>query len=243
MRNIRGIVVILVTAVVFVSLTPSSVFAQNPDNGKVLWEEQVWQCKRCHGDNGEGKYAGPRAGDGKTVAEWITQVRTPRRFMPALSEEQVSDEQLADMHAYMSSLTKPADFSPLDPGTAENAGQNLMLQKRCVACHTAEANGEAGNIVKGQIERGQTPTAESVIRQLRTPFRNMPSYRADQVSDDEAALIADYLAELVAAQTPPAALPTAGGSSASNLPLQLMLIGGGLLLAGLTLWRLRIREL
>jgi mono/diheme cytochrome c family protein len=242
MSYIRGFVVIIVTAVVFVSLTPSAAFAQDPDNGKVLWEEQVWQCQRCHGEAGEGKYGGPRAGDGKTAAEWIAQVRTPRRFMPALSEEQVSDEQLTDMHAYMNSLAKPADFSPLDPGTAENEGQNLLLQKRCVACHT-EANGEAGFMAKGMMERGVTPTAESVTKQLRTPFRNMPAYRADQVSDADAALIADFLVELVSAETPPAALPTAGGGSTSTLPVQLMLIGGGLLLAGLALWRLRVREL
>jgi mono/diheme cytochrome c family protein len=145
------------------------------------------------------------------------------------------------MHAYMTSLPKPTgQFTPLDPGTADNPGQNVLLQGRCVACHT-EANGEAGFVIDGLIERGQTPTAESVVRQLRTPFKNMPAYTASQVSDENAALIADFLAELVSAETPPAALPASGGQTSTGWPVALTLVGGSLLLSGLFLRRLRSR--
>ena len=233
------LITVILTALTLVSLTSTVALAQDPDAGKELWEGQVWQCARCHGDSGEGAYSGPRAGDELTAQEWIDQVRSPRRFMPSFTVEQVSDEQLIDMHAYMTSLSKPSgQFTPLDPGTADNAGQNLLLQKRCVACHT-EANGEAGFLVEGLIERGQTPTAESVTRQLRTPFKNMPAYTDSQVSDDEAALMADFLVDLVSAETPPAALPASGSDSTPNLPGVLMLVGGVLLLGGLFLRRLK----
>ena len=234
-------ITVVLTALTLVSLTSTAALAQDPDAGKELWEGQVWQCARCHGDSGEGAYSGPRAGDELTAQEWIDQVRSPRRFMPSFTVEQVSDEQLIDMHAYMTSLSKPTgQFTPLDPGTADNAGQNLMLQRRCVACHS-EANGVAGSVVEGLIERGQTPTAESVTRQLRTPFKNMPAYTPSQVSDDEAALIADFLAELVAAETPPAALPASGAETSTNIPATLILVGGGLLLGGLLLRRLKVK--
>jgi hypothetical protein len=67
----------------------------------------------------------------------------------------------------------------------------------------------------------------------------MPAYTDSQVSDDEAALIADFLVDLVSAETPPAALPASGSDTASRLPGVLMLVGGVLLLGGLFLRRLK----
>jgi ubiquinol-cytochrome c reductase cytochrome c subunit len=236
----RRFITVFLATLTLVTLSSTAALAQDPNNGKELWEGQIWQCRRCHGDAGEGLYSGPRAGDELTAQEWIDQVRAPRRFMPSFSVDQVSDEQLIDMHAYMTSLPKPTgEFMPVDPGTADQPGQNLLLQKRCVACHT-EANAEAGFLVEGLIERGQTPTTESVTRQLRTPFKNMPAYTESQVSDDEAALMADFLVDLVSAETPPAALPASGSDSTPNLPGVLMLVGSVLLLGGLFLRRLKV---
>ena len=162
MMYVRRFSLFFLMTMCVMAASTSVTLAQDPDNGKVLWEEQT-SCQRCHGPAGEGTYSPPRAGDGKTAEEWITQVRTPRRFMPSFSAEQVTDEQITDMNAYMNSLPQPTEeFIPLDPGTAENAGQNLMLLKRCVACHT-EANGEAGFLTKGVVKREATLTAEKVI--------------------------------------------------------------------------------
>ena len=40
--HIRRIFVMLLTLFVFSGLTTTVAFAQDPDNGKVLWEEQIW---------------------------------------------------------------------------------------------------------------------------------------------------------------------------------------------------------
>ena len=230
MKQLYRILGFVFTLFVLGSLTTSIAFAQDPDNGKLLWEEQIFQCSKCHGPAGEGLYAGPRAGDGKTAEEWITQVRTPKRSMPHFSPEQVSDEQIMDMNAYMNSLPKPeGEFTPKDVGTSEDPGQNLILQKRCVACH-----GETGPI-KGFIERGEIPTAERVIKQLRTPFKNMPSFSVEQVSDEEAALIADFMATEVSSQMAPGTLPQSGGEKTSGAALYLSILGLALLFGGLTL--------
>jgi mono/diheme cytochrome c family protein len=217
-------------------LTTSVAFAQDPDNGKLLWEEQTG-CQRCHGPEAEGLWAGPLAGATNTAQEWIDQVRNPRRNMPAFSAEQVSDEMIVDMHAYVSALPEVTDFSRPDAGLPTDApeGQVLLVEKRCIACH-----GENGP-VNGVIERGEIPTAERVIDQLRTPFRNMPSFSPDQVSDAEATQIADFLAQHVSAQLAPAALPQSGSNLPAAWPLGLLVIGGGLALTGFVLRRVARR--
>ena len=238
--SIYKLFIIFASALVFTGLTTSVAFAQNPDNGKVVWEEQVWQCQQCHGPNGEGKWVRPLSNSTATAQEWIEQVRNPRRFMPKFSEEQVSDEQIIDMHAYVTSLPAPAaDFMPQDAGTFDNPGQNLMAQKRCIACHEDEVTTGQGQRIEEFVSAGVTPTADVVITQLRTPRRNMPAFSADQVSDDEAALIADFLAAQVQAQSPPAALPQAGQGGWPNLPVILALFGSGLVLSGLVLYVIR----
>lgn len=63
----------------------------------------------------------------------------------------------------------------------------------CANCHGANAEGGFGPTLAG---RGLA--AERVLRQLRTPFRNMPSFRTDQISDQEAADIAEFLSSLEA---------------------------------------------
>jgi mono/diheme cytochrome c family protein len=215
---------------VLVALTTSVALAappaQDPENGQVLWEETL--CKNCHGDAGEGMWAGPLAGSEKTADEWISQVRSPRRRMPSFFPEQVSDEMIVDMHAYLTTLTKPEDFAPEDAGLPADApaGQQLMVEKRCVACH-----GTTGPI-RGFESRGETPTAEAVLKQLRTPWQKMPMYTVEQVSDEEAALIAEFMASQVSS---PAELPDTGSSTTSTWLVGLLLLGGALLLSGLAL--------
>ena len=230
MINLRKLFILMVASLVMAGLSNSVAFAQDPDNGKVLWEEQIFQCMRCHGAEAQGMWASPLAGTERTAEELIAQVRTPRRFMPTFSEAQVSDEQLTDIHAYLSSLTAPADFTPADAGLSEDApeGQKLIVQFRCVACHS-----ETGP-VSNFTDRGEAPTADAVIAQLRNPRQRMPSFSPDQVSDAEATTIAEFLIS----QVSPATLPQSGGANSTALSIALLLIGGGLLfLAGLLLRR------
>ena len=143
-----------------------------------------------HGQNGEGKYASPRAGDGKKAADWIKQVRTPRQNMPAYSSIQVSDADLTDMWAFMQTLTKPASFAPIiyTPADGDMPGKVLFSQKRCVACH-----GDGKGLVKTRFtDKGRTPTAADVIKSMRMPGK-MPSYGVNQVSDAEGNQILGYL--------------------------------------------------
>jgi mono/diheme cytochrome c family protein len=148
--------------------------------------------------------------------------------MPAFSADQISDEVITDIHAYLTSLEAPADFSPAQADLPADApaGQTLLAQKRCVACH-----GTTGPI-QGFQARGQVPTAELVIAQLRTPRQNMPSFGVEQVSDAEAGQIAEFLAVQIST---PESLPTSGGGPSLVLPATLLVLSAVLLLGGLLL--------
>jgi mono/diheme cytochrome c family protein len=241
MRLRKHFIVVLTVLVLLVPAT-SVAYAQDPDAGKATFE-QLWQCQNCHGPDGKGLYGRPLAGSEKTAQEWINQVRNPARGMPAFSAEQVTDQQITDLQAYFAAQAKPADFAPKLPPESADPGQNLMLQKRCVACHTSEAETGQGQLIDGFVQRGVTPTAEVVLKQLRTPFKNMPSFRPDQVSDADAALIADFLAAQVAVAAPPAALPQSGGDSPAQWPLVLLAAGSVLAAAGYGLRRFLVKPI
>lgn len=227
MRHVRRIPISLLALLVLLGLNISFALAappaQDPENGKVLWEQNL--CKNCHGEAGEGMWGVPLAGSDKTAEEWVSQVRSPRSRMPHFSPEKITDQMIIDVHTYLTSLPKPESFTLPDAGLPADApaGQQLVVEKKCVACHTTTGP------IQGFIDRGETPTAEAVVTQLRTPFRNMPMFSVEQVSDEEAALIAEFMAS----QVSPAELPVSGGSTPSPLWVVLLLLGGALLLTGL----------
>jgi len=235
MRHIRKLSVTMLVLLVLLALSLSFALAappaQDPVAGQATWEQAL--CKNCHGAAGEGKWAGPLAGSEKTAEEWIAQVRSPRNFMPHFAPEKVTDQAIMDMHAYLTSLPKPESFTPADAGLPADApaGQQLLVQKRCVACH-----GTTGPVQPFE-KRGETPTAQAVITQLRTPKNFMPMFSVEQVSDEEATLIAEF----VASQVSPASLPQTGNSGPAIWLVVLLLLGGVLLLAGFGLRSLKAR--
>lgn len=253
MKQIYRLSIMIPAVLALLGLTTSLALAQDPDQGKVAWEEQNL-CRRCHGDAGEGAWAGPLAGSTRTAQEWITQVRTPRGNMPMFSPEQVSDETIINMHAYISSLPPVDSFTRVDPGLPADAhpGQVLLAEKRCAACHST--SGPVGAFV----ERGEMPTQAAVITQLRTPRNRMPSFSETQVSDEQAGQIAEFLAiqfteaQQAAADEPapapeqapaaqqqtPTSLPQTGQANPAAYGIAAFLVAGAaLLLAGLALRR------
>jgi mono/diheme cytochrome c family protein len=194
--------------------------------GKATWEKSL--CARCHGANGEGKFAGPRAGDTRTAAQWITQVRTPRANMPMFTEKQYSDSDITDMNEYMKTLPAVSGFTPpastAKPG--DPPGKALIFQKRCIACHGE--NGPVGYFTSTD----RIPTTDAVIKQLRTPKNHMPTFSDKQVSESEAAQIADFLA--AEAKAAPAPLPKSGDPVSLGL---IAALGAAVLAGGLAIRR------
>jgi len=93
----------IVTILIFGSLA----FAQgNAGHGKQVFEKLY--CSACHGHDGQGGSSGPRIGvKPPPVAALIAYVRKPAGGMPPFTPKIVSDADLTDVHAYLSSLPAP----------------------------------------------------------------------------------------------------------------------------------------
>jgi mono/diheme cytochrome c family protein len=221
------------------ALIASVAWAQGDvDKGKELWASH--NCKSCHGANGEGQYAGPRAGDGKTAEEWVTQVRTPRNRMPSFRPEQISDADITDMWAYMQTLEKPASFERVTytPQADDPPGKLHMANSNCIACH---GNFGEGLVQNAFVNQGRDVTADVVMTQLRTPRNRMPSFSATQVSDEQAGQIGEFLASV--SDRLKALMPVSGGSPPWRTPAGLISIGGLILIGvGVVLKTLRRRQ-
>ncbi len=88
----------------------------NKDNGKKLFRSDG--CFECHGTEGQGavEVTGPRIGPPQLSFEGFSaQLRRPSGQMPPYTSKVVSDQDLADLYAYLQSKPKaaPAKDIPL----------------------------------------------------------------------------------------------------------------------------------
>ena len=77
----------------------------NADNGRKAFERVI--CSSCHGHEGQGG-AAPRIGvKPPPLGAFIAYVRKPAGNMPAFAPNVLTDQELTDIHAYLSSRRAP----------------------------------------------------------------------------------------------------------------------------------------
>ena len=88
--------------------------AADAEKGKVAFNK--YGCWQCHGMIGQGSpVSGPKlAPDPMPLEAMSNFIRNSRRSMPAYREEVLPSADLADIHAYLSSVPKPADYKTID---------------------------------------------------------------------------------------------------------------------------------
>jgi mono/diheme cytochrome c family protein len=102
----RWIKLAALAASVFV--VQSSGFAASVENGKCVFMRVG--CWQCHGTMGQGGVTGPKLAPGPLPFEALsTFVRSTNRAMPAYREQVLSDDDLADIYAYLQSIPKGPD--------------------------------------------------------------------------------------------------------------------------------------
>ena len=86
-------------------VTPA--FAADSKRGQELFMKAG--CYQCHGTVGQGANTGPKLGpDPLPLESFVSFVRNAATTnMPAFSANMVSDAEMADIHAYLSSVPKP----------------------------------------------------------------------------------------------------------------------------------------
>ncbi|HEY5624576.1 MAG TPA: cytochrome c, partial [Gammaproteobacteria bacterium] len=91
--------------------------AGNAGRGAALYRRNG--CYQCHADEGQGGAQGPRLGPGPiTLARFIWYSRHPSRAMPPYAEAVMSDQDFADVHAFLAARPAPpalADIPLLAP--------------------------------------------------------------------------------------------------------------------------------
>jgi mono/diheme cytochrome c family protein len=92
------------------SIAPKSTSADelkgNAPNGKKLFA--AYGCYECHGRQGAGASTGPRIGPPAiTLAAVLRYVRAPTGQMPPYTAKVASDQDLADIYAYLKSFPAP----------------------------------------------------------------------------------------------------------------------------------------
>jgi ubiquinol-cytochrome c reductase cytochrome c subunit len=72
-------------------------------------------CWQCHGTMGQGSpVSGPKLAPDPIPLEAMSSfIRSSRRAMPPYRVEVLPEADLADIHAYLSSVPKPADFKTI----------------------------------------------------------------------------------------------------------------------------------
>jgi mono/diheme cytochrome c family protein len=83
--------------------------AGNAETGKKIFTKDG--CYECHGREGQGapQASGPRIGPSqRLIRPFIKYVRQPTGQMPPFTAEVISDQELADIYAYLQSRPRPA---------------------------------------------------------------------------------------------------------------------------------------
>ncbi len=109
--------------------------------GKAFWNVPNRWCRRCHGENAEGGFGPDLAGRGLSFEEVKRAIRQPWAIMPAYTETQLTDKNLADLTAYFASLPKVAE--PGAPRFVTPPGGSLGMRYAtdfygCAQCHEPE---------------------------------------------------------------------------------------------------------
>ena len=92
-----------------------SALAADAAKGKAAFMK--YGCWQCHGIEGQGSSATSLgkvlAPDPKPLETFVAFVRSTNRAMPPYSEKVLPNEDLADMHAYLSTIPKAKDYKTI----------------------------------------------------------------------------------------------------------------------------------
>ena len=113
----RGVILGLAALVAGLVSFEASAVAASAEKGKAAFLQHG--CWQCHGYQGQGGIAGLKLAPNPIPFETLsTFVRTTNRTMPPFSKDILSDEDLADIYAFLQAIPKgpdPKDIPLLNP--------------------------------------------------------------------------------------------------------------------------------
>jgi ubiquinol-cytochrome c reductase cytochrome c subunit len=169
---------------------------------------QVNGCYECHNTLGQGTGSrAPGAGPGPNLAPgpipyagFVKQVRTPRQTMPPYDAKLLSDQDLADIYAFLASQPPAKDFhsipvlNSVTVGTATNTSRGaVVFAANCALCHGASGQGGIGPTLKNE---GSRKDAGAVAAFVKNPTGGMTKLYPGILSDSDVAAVAGYVESL-----------------------------------------------
>ena len=111
----HGVLVTLAAVAAGVVISHGAALAASAEKGRVAFVK--FGCWQCHGYEGQGSVA---TSGGKVLAPdpmpwegFSAFVRTSNTAMPPYTEKVLSNEDLADIYAYLQSIPKPKDYKTI----------------------------------------------------------------------------------------------------------------------------------
>ena len=202
-RILTVLAVLAVLALVHVTQVraqaPQQPAAGNASTGRDVFAKTG--CTACHGPEGGGTAAAPAlAGTALQLPAFVSYVRKPTGIMPPHPPQQISDQSLADVHAFLRSV---AAAPPAAQGAAQappgrvDAGGALYAKVGCYQCHGNE--GQCG-LSGPRVAPNPIPYAR-FLQYVRHPTGEMPPYTEKVLSNQD---VADIYAFVQARPQPPA---------------------------------------
>ena len=147
----------------------------NAAAGQELWASSTHWCRNCHGPDGEGGFGPDLAGRQLSLDQFRRAVREPWGVMLAFTEEWVTDQDLADILAYLDTLPSVSELgswrTPIPAGAP--LGQQLAIATAgCSQCHGAALTGPRMDI------GGISADFEWFKKQVYEHTTMMPEHRA-----------------------------------------------------------------
>jgi ubiquinol-cytochrome c reductase cytochrome c subunit len=106
--KLRSVIVGLAAFTASFALYQANALAASAENGRAAFLKHG--CWQCHGYQGQGGVAGLKLAPNPIPFETLSNfVRTTNRAMPPFRKEILSDEDLADIYAYLQSIPKDPD--------------------------------------------------------------------------------------------------------------------------------------
>ncbi len=173
---------------------PAVTHPGDPQNGKLVFKDQG--CDKCHGSQGEGLSVKGRAGGVPSIASttlslptFIELVRKPTGSMPPYGSQQVSDQELSDVEAFLRSSAAPVETEVASAAGVQD-GQRLYKADGCYECHLDQ--GEGSRATGARIGPPRLPLS-AFVSYVRHPTGAMPPYTQKVVSDAQLAQMYGFL--------------------------------------------------
>lgn len=145
-------------------------------------------CYLCHNVEGQGTGSRkPNQNPGPNLAPapiaygpFVKQVRTPRQSMPPYDAKILSDQDLADIYAFLAAQPPVKDahsialLNTVDAGTATNTPRGaLIYSANCAQCHGAVGQGGIGPTLKGESSHRDAGAVAAFVKNPPSPMSKL----------------------------------------------------------------------